>query len=184
MRVVAGIAALAIAGCAAPDPAAAPAANAIALRNAGFESARRPGERCPVEWGCSMHSNPDSFRFWLEERGAGSGAQSLCIERVLPEPWATAAQSVPAVALRGRKVRFSLLMRGEGFDGEGVGPIIIATAGGATIAIAQKLARIGTEWRRYAVELVVPPQAEALEVGATLFGAGRACVDDARLEPA
>lgn len=184
MRGAAGIAALAIAGCAAPDPAPAPQAAAIALRNAGFESPRRPGERCPVEWGCSMHSNPDSFRFWVEERGAGSGAQSLCIERVLPEPWATAAQSVPAAALRGRKVRFSLLMRGEGFDGEGVSPIIIATAGGATISIGQNPARIGADWRRYSVELVVPPQAEALEVGATLFGGGRACVDDARLEPA
>ena len=184
MRAAAGIAALAIAGCATHDAATAPAANAIALRNAGFESPPRPGERCPVEWGCSMHSNPDSFRFWVEGRGAGAGAQSLCIERVLPEPWATAAQSVPAAALRGRKVRFSLLMRGEGFDGEGVSPIIIATAGGATIAIGQKLARIGTDWRRYSVELLVPPQAESLEVGATMFGGGRACVDDARLEPA
>lgn len=184
MRVVAGIALMAIAGCAAPDPAAAPAAHAIALRNAGFESARRPGERCPVEWGCSMHSNPDSFRFWVETAGAGSGAQSLCIERMLSEPWATAAQSVPAVALRGRKVRFSLLMRGEGLDGAGVSPVIIATAGGATIAVEQQPARIGTQWRRYSVELVVPSQAEALEVGATLFGGGRACIDDARLEPA
>ena len=184
-------AALLVAGCATQtaEPAAQAAqpvapAGAIALRNAGFESPKRPGERCAVEWGCSMHSNPDSFRFWVESAGAGAGAQSLCVERVLPEPWATAAQSVPAAALRGRKVRFSLLMRGENLAGEGVGPIIIATAGGATIEIAQKVGRIGPEWRRYSVELVVPARAESLEVGATMFGGGRACLDDARLEPA
>jgi hypothetical protein len=183
MRAMAGVA-LVLAGCAAVEPPATPAAQGMALRNAGFESPRRPDERCPVDWGCSMHSNPDSFRFWVETAGSGSGAQSLCMERVLSEPWATAAQSVPAVALRGRKVRFSLLMRGEGLDGAGVSPVIIATAGGATIAVEQQPARIGTQWRRYSVELVVPSQAEALEVGATLFGGGRACIDDARLEPA
>jgi hypothetical protein len=173
-----------LSACAAPPAVEAPAANAIALRNPGFESPRRAGERCAVEWGCSMHSNPDSFRFWVEGANAGAGSQSLCVERVHPEPWATAAQSVPAAALRGRRVRLSLLMRGEGLSGEGTGPIIIATAAGATIAIEQKLARIGPEWKRYAVEMLVPKQAEALEVGATIFGGGRACLDDARLEPA
>ncbi|HET9652056.1 MAG TPA: hypothetical protein VFP36_07690 [Usitatibacter sp.] len=46
------------------------------------------------------------------------------------------------------------------------------------------VSKIGPEWERRAIEIIVPPQAEALEVGATLQGAGRVCIDDARLDPA
>ena len=53
MRILAGGVALALAGCAAAPPEA-PVAPLVPLRNAGFEAPARPGERCPIEWSCSM----------------------------------------------------------------------------------------------------------------------------------
>lgn len=159
--------------CASNEPAQ--GGTPIALRNAGFEAPPNPQARCPAGWACVMHSNPDSYRFSLD-------AGSLCIERVHAEPFATVQQSVPATPLRGRRVRLSLRMRGVAFDGEGAGPIIIATRLGAVAAIEQRVARIGADWRRYSVEMTVPHEADAIDVGMTLLGGGRACVDDARLE--
>jgi hypothetical protein len=165
--------ALLLAACAGSAPASGGAA--IALRNADFEAPPKAGARCPDGWACVMHSNPDSYRFSLD-------AGSLCVERVHAEPFATVQQSVPATALRGRKVRLSLRMRGSAFDGDGAGPIIIATRSGAVAAIERRVARVAAEWRRYDVEMIVPRDADAIEVGMTLLGGGRACVDDARLE--
>lgn len=185
MKRALGILALLLpAACAsnAPAPVLAPAGVPIALRNADFEAAPRPGERCPVDWGCVMHSNPDSFRFWLEGNAAAQGTRSLCIERVHPEPFGTAQQSVDVTALRGKAVRLEVTMRGERLDGDGAGPIIIALEGGSPLVIAQNVARIGPEWRRYSIEMTIPPRADAVEVGATLLGGGRACLDEVRLE--
>jgi hypothetical protein len=163
-----------LAACAGNEPAPS-GGTPIALRNADFEAPLRPLARCPDGWACVMHSNPDSYRFVLE-------AGSLCVERVHVEPFATVQQSVPAASLQGRRVRLSLRIRGGGFDGEGAGPIIIATRLGAVAAIEQRIARVADEWRRYEVEMTVPRDAEAIEVGMTLLGGGRACLDDARLE--
>lgn len=179
-RALGFLAAAATVACAATPPA--PSGVPIALRNADFEAAPRPGERCPADWGCVMHSNPDSFRFWLEGAGAAQGARSLCIERVHPEPFGTAQQSVTVIALRGKTVRLAVTMRGENLDGDGAGPIIIALEKGSPLTIAQNVARIAPQWRRYTVEMVIPPRADAIEVGATLLGGGRACLDEVRLE--
>ncbi|MGE5095685.1 MAG: hypothetical protein ACM3SO_11125 [Betaproteobacteria bacterium] len=187
MRMAIALLPLLLAACAtdatrAPPPAA---ANNYPLRNAGFESPPRPGERCPAEWGCTMHADPDAFRFRLDDAAPAEGRRSLCIERVTAEPWAVASQSVPAQALRGRKVRFSIAMRGEGLAGPGAGPwLMVNGMSGGMLVHEERVAKIGPRWERRAIELVVPAQAEALEVGATLQGAGRVCIDDARLDPA
>lgn len=177
---------LLLAACAtvAPEAPAPRAASSWPLRNAGFESAPRPGERCPAEWGCTMHADPDSFRFTLDTSSPAEGRRSLCIERVTPEPWAVAAQSVPAHALRGRKVRFSIAMRGEALAGPGAGPWVLVNGVSGLLLHQELVSKIGPGWERRAIEIIVPPQAEALEVGATLQGAGRVCIDDARLDPA
>lgn len=173
-------------GCAATvePPGARGGANAVPLRNAGFESPARPGNRCPVEWSCTMHADPDSFRFVLDSASPAEGSHSLCIERVTTEPWAVAAQSVPARPLRGKKVRFSIAMRGERLGGPGAGPWLLVNGPAGMLLHEERPALLGFAWERRAIEIVVPIEAEAIDVGATLQGAGRVCIDDARLEAA
>jgi hypothetical protein len=159
------------------------AAAGIPLRNAGFENASTAGERCPEGWSCTMHANPDSFRFVLDPSAPAEGRRSLCIERVTNEPWAVASQSVPATALRGRRVRFSIAVRGEGMTGPGGGPWLLLNGPAGMLAHEERIAIRGAAWERQSIEFTVPPQAVALELGATLQGPGRMCIDDARLEP-
>jgi hypothetical protein len=155
----------------------------IPLRNAGFENAPRPGERCPEGWSCTMHADPDSFRFVLDPSVPAEGRRSLCIERVRNEPWAVASQSVPATALRGRRLRFSIALRGERMTGPGGGPWLLVNGPAGMLAHEERIALRGPAWERHSIEVTVPAQAIALVVGATLQGPGRVCIDDARLEP-
>ena len=73
--------ATALAGCATPEPP--PAANAIALKNAGFETDPHPERPCALGWDCTMHADPRSFRFFHDERAPASGKRSFCVGAVL-----------------------------------------------------------------------------------------------------
>lgn len=154
----------------------------VALKNAGFENAPRTGERCPEHWGCTMHSNPDSFRFSLDGAAPAEGKQSLCIERVANEPWSLATQAVDAAALRGAKLRFSIAVRVDRAAGPGAGPFVVVHGPGGNLAHEERLVARTEGWQRLAVDFTVAPAAQMVEVGATLQGDGRVCVDDARLE--
>jgi hypothetical protein len=125
------LAAAAMTACAAdapPRPSAPATAKAeakesrpVTLKNPGFENAARKSELCPEGWHCTMHSNPESFVFRVETPEGAQGKQALCIERVLPEPWALVTQAVPAAALKGEKLRFSVALRVDRADGGGAG---------------------------------------------------------------
>jgi hypothetical protein len=134
-----------------------------------------------VRWGCSSHADPNSHRFVLDEAAPAGGKRSLCIERVTAEPWALATQGLRDATLRGARVRFSLAMRIEGVS-EGAGPWVLVHRRSGDNLHEQRLAKTTDGWQRMAVELTVPADAEFVEVGATLEGGGRACLDDARLE--
>ena len=167
----------------APQAAKGKSTVSVALRNAGFENAARTGERCPEFWGCTMHSDPDSFVFRLDALKPAEGKQALCIERVRREPWALATQAVYDMAtLRGRKARFSMAVRIERAEGAGLGPWIVVHGPAGNLAHEEKLVAKTAGWERVAVEFQVAPTAQMVEVGATLQGGGRACLDDARLE--
>lgn len=181
-RTALAAATLVLAGCAA-SPASPPVASAsvVALPNADFEMPMAPGSRCPPRWGCAAHAGPDSHRFYLDERLPAQGARSLCIERVTPEPWALATVSFHDAALRGKRLRFSLQVRLDGVEG-GAGPWVLVHGPQGNLLHEQRLARGTRGWQRMKVEFDVAPQAQMLQLGATLEGAGRVCVDDARLE--
>jgi hypothetical protein len=184
----------ACAGCASePSPVAtavAPARAApvkgtpVALRNAGFEEPMAAQARCAPAWNCKMHNDPDSFRFFLDEKRPASGARSFCVERVGREPWALATQVVDDIAaVRGRHVRFTASVRMEGVVGDGAGPFILAQGGSGQTLVHGKEQDQGTRyWNRMSVELTVPQEAFILEVGLVLEGRGLACIDDAQLE--
>ena len=188
------MAAAAMAACAAPTPAetpkAPPAAKAevkkespgIPLRNPGFENAARKSERCPEGWECTMHSNADSFLFRVEAPEGAHGKQALCIERVIGEPWALITQSVPAAALRGSTLRFSVAVRVERAEGAGGGPWAVVHGPSANLAHQERPVNATKGWERIAVEFPVGATAQVVEVGATMLGGGRICIDEARLE--
>lgn len=157
-------------------------ARTVPLRNAGFENAPRSDERCPEHWGCTMHADPDSFRFSLDRAAPAEGRQSLCIERITPEPWSLATQAVDAVPLRGARLRFSIAVRVDRAEGPGAGPFLIVHGPTGNLAHDQRFLTRTDGWQRVALEFTVAPAAQMVEVGATLQGGGRVCVDDARLE--
>lgn len=169
-----------LAACNAMGPA--PGTTDVALANPGFEDG--PAQpSCARGWYCSMHADPTSFRFTLDESGGAGGKRSLCIEPVKREPWGMATQALLDPQLRGKRIRFSLAVRTEGVAGRGAGPIIVAHGGSG-----QRLAHVerwvgGTQgWQRLSVEMDVPADARDVQMGGELDGRGRACIDDARLE--
>lgn len=157
-------------------------ARAVPLKNAGFENASRRGERCAEHWNCTMHADPDSFRFSLDRAAPAEGRQSLCIERVTDEPWSLATQAMDAVALRGAKLRFSIAVRVDRAEGPGAGPFLIVHGPTGNLAHEERLLTRTDGWQRVGLDFTVAPTAQMVEVGATLQGDGRVCVDDARLE--
>jgi hypothetical protein len=154
----------------------------VALKNPGFENAARKSERCPEGWECTMHSNPDSFVFKVESPEGAAGKQALCVERVLPEPWSLVTQSVQGAALRGARLRFSVALRVERADGAGAGPWAVVHGPSGNLVHEERLLKATQGWERVAVDFPVGTMAQTVEVGATLQGGGRICIDDARLE--
>lgn len=183
LLLAAGAVLSACAGAPAERASELPAPGAIALRNPGFEAPARAGERCPEAWLCTMHADPDSFRFFADASSPGQGTRSGCIERVTPEPWAVMSQPVPAQSLRGRKLRFSIAIRGERLAGQGGGPWLLVHGPAGVLLHKESVSLVGSRWERRSIEVDVPAQAQEVEVGVTLVGAGRICIDDARLEP-
>lgn len=186
-----GLLAMAMNACAAGAAPQAPAAakaegkkelRLIALRNPGFENAPRKLERCPEGWECTMHSNPESFVFKVETAEGAQGRQALCVERVLPEPWALVTQSIPGAVHRGAALRFSLALRIDRAEGEGAGPWAVVHGPFGNLAHEERVVKATGGWQRVAVDFSVGATAQTVEVGATLLGGGRICIDDARLE--
>ena len=170
-----------LAACAAPDKTPESVGPTVALKNAGFETASDPQRPCALGWDCSMHANPQSFRFFHEERSPAAGKRSFCIEPVTNEPWALVTQGIHKPSFAGATVRFSIAVRVEGVS-VGAGPwLLIQTPEGRNIHRQQLVS--GTQgWQRVSLQVEVPANAQIIELGATLEGAGRACFDDARVE--
>jgi hypothetical protein len=174
-------AAIAAAACASPTPPA-PEVRLVALKNPGFEdpAIARP---CPVGWDCTMHADPRSFRFFHDQAAPAAGKASLCIEPSGREPWGIASQGVfdDIVALRGARVRFSAAIRVENVTGDGAGPYVMARVG-RDLAHDKRLISGTHGWQRIAVEIEVPREAPFIELGVSLEGKGRVCLDDVLLE--
>jgi hypothetical protein len=168
--------------CATSDKAQEVSAATIVLKNPGFETASDPQRACALGWDCTMHADPQSFRFFHDDKSPAAGKRSFCIEPVRAEPWALVTQGIHQPSFRGAKVRFSIAVRVEGASGSGAGPwVLIQPPAGRNIH-RQQLVNGTQGWQRVAVEVDVPADAQIIELGATLEGAGRACFDDARLE--
>jgi hypothetical protein len=158
----------------------------VPLANADFEADFPARSNCPSGWGCVMHSDPYSFRFYLDETAPRSGKRSLCIEPLKKEPWAMANQTLIDKSWQGSRVRFSIDVWSEatgGDEGHGSGPYITVQGGsGQVLATTRNLIKGPPGWRRVEAELIAPANGFVLEFGIAIVGPGRVCADDARLE--
>jgi hypothetical protein len=152
----------------------------VTVANAGFEAGMKAQNRCALSWDCTMHNDPESFRFSLLESGAAAGSRSLCVERAANEPWMLLTQATQDASLRGKRVRLSMQVRVEGVTGGGAGPWLLAQA--RPVANASRLAKGTSGWQPLSVELALPADAQVVEFGAILEGPGKACFDEVRLE--
>ena len=201
MKRLAGLAGIGLlaASCALPQAGGAGGSGkGVALPNANFEKAYKV--TCPPDWSCVAHADPFSFRFYIDEARPGEGKRSLCIEPKTREPWGKAVQAMREGPWRGKRVRFSMLVRAEDVahtqEGMGAGifafahtstPVGTAATKHSTVQVgalvrSEKLIHGTADWQRLAVELDVPQNTNVLEVGVTLIGTGRVCADDALLE--
>jgi hypothetical protein len=179
--VVAALVGACAAGPQAPGPPIA-GNELVALQNAGFEADPPADSRCPPKWGCPMHSDASSYRYFLDEAAPAEGRRSLCIERVRDEPWALATQGLFDTNLRGKRLRLSIAVRTEGVTG-GAGAFVLVHGGAGNGLFHDERLIKGTQgWQRLDLEFTVPAEAAIVEVGATLHGPGRLCIDDVRVE--
>lgn len=182
---ICGLLALAAASACAAPPAKVEAgkkARAVALKNPGFEAAPRKAERCPEGWECTMHADPESFSFKVQTTKGAEGKQALCVERVTHEPWGLVTQSVPATGLHGATLRFSVALRVDRADGAGGGPWAVVHGPSGNLVHEERILKATKDWERVSVDFPVGAGAQVVEVGATLQGGGRICIDEARLE--
>lgn len=163
--------------------AAAPTLPVLAIRNAGFEAPPRSPNYCADRWDCSVHADPSSFSFTIDASQVPEGKQAMCVQRVGREPWATVTQGVHDAGLVGAQLRLSMMLRLDGTTGDGAGPwMVLHGPGGRMLKHDQVLRKATQGWERVTMDIEVLPGTEIVEIGATLEGPGRACIDDVRLE--
>lgn len=178
-RALLALAAIGLAACA---PAQVQPLPAFPLVNPGFEEPPPAGE-CPRGWGCSAHSDPASFRFFLGPGSPGGGAHSLCAEPVKHEPWTLITQGRFDAGLRGKRLRYVVDIKLDDVTGRGAGAVATSHDGhGRTIRTQEHLLTGTHDWQTVSVEMLVPQEAVEADVGATLDGRGRICFDNARVE--
>lgn len=190
MRRAAWLALFALGACVSPEaqpPAAetpTPAGTAVAIVNGNFDSQRPGDDGNPEGWATSQHAGDRSYEFALDPSSKHAGTQSLRIRNIGSEPFGAVHQALPAGAMRGRTVQLAAWMRTDGANGEGAMLTLRALAAGGIAAhkFMDDPAATGTrEWRRYAITLAVPPNAEVVDFGAMLVGSGTLWVDSVEL---
>lgn len=171
----------------APKPAAAPVATTgVAIVNPGFESTV-PGRRNndPEGWFSHQHAGVPSYRFAVDTANPRSGARSLRIENVGPEPYGAITQAIDAKPYRGKTARLSGWLRTQ--DTENAVLTLAAMSGGIPVAnnfMSDAQVKGTTGWKRYTIALPIANSAEFVEIGAMIQGKGTLWLDDVELEVA
>jgi len=163
-------------------------ASPLPLVNPGFESTRPGMLGNPEGWFSIQHAGDLSYTFKLDTTNPHGGLRSVRIDNVGPEPFGAIYQQLPAAAHRGRKLRLAAWLRTDDARGSmtGGGAVLMLQAmhGGAPVAsnhMQDAPVKGSTGWKRHAVELAVPADADQIEAGAMLHGPGTLWLDDVEL---
>ena len=121
-------------------------------------------------------------KFALDTADPHSGARSLRIDNVGPEPYGAIVQTVDAAPHRGRTARMSGWLRTR--DAASAALTLVVQANGVTLdanAMADKPVKGTTAWQRYTITVPVAANAEFVQIGATMQGKGTLWLDDVEL---
>jgi hypothetical protein len=158
-------------------------ASGVSLTNPGFESTV-PGRRNndPEGWFSHQHAGEVSYKFALDTADPRSGARSLRIDNVGPEPYGAIAQSVDAKPYRGKSARLTGWLRTR--ETANASLTLMVLANGVPLAnnfMSDAPVKGTTTWKRYTITLPVSANAEFIEVGAMMQGKGTLWLDDVEL---
>jgi hypothetical protein len=164
-------------------PSAPSAASGVLLTNPGFESTA-PGRRNndPEGWFSHQHAGDVSYKFALDTAEPHSGARSLRIDNVGPEPYGAIAQTVDAKPYRGKTAQLSGWLRTR--ETANASLTLMVLANGVPLAnnfMSDAPVKGTTAWNRYTITLPVAANAEFIEVGAMMQGKGTLWLDDVEL---
>jgi hypothetical protein len=190
------VATLVLAGCTAPGTTptragpttatpSAPAASRYALTNAGFESTDRGPRGDPPGWFSFQHAGDLSYRYVVDTAEPRSGARSLRIDNIGPEPYGAVAQSVRAGPYRGKVAKLTAWLRTKDANDNGAVLTLLVLAAGATLEqnfMLDRPVKGTTPWTRYTITIPVARSADAIEVGAMMRGKGSLWFDDVEVE--
>jgi C-terminal processing protease CtpA/Prc len=155
--------------------------------NLGFEDGE--AGRPPVGWEVRETSVTQGFQIRVVSDAAVHGARCLEIARREAKTfgqYGAVRQEVPAQKFRGKRIRFSAMIRTSGLNGyTGAGLVARVVRPdfrpGHCSELNASLER-GKEWTRRSVVVDVADDALRVEIGFTLTMEGTACFDDAKLE--
>lgn len=138
-------------------------------------------------WVSVEHASAGNYSFVLDTKEPYSKPNSARIRQEQPEDFGTLQQMVEVKKCwRNKKARLSGMLRAEGLTGQGGGLILQAFDGGGSILLWNHMdnSRIkGSQpWKRYSVEIQIPPTAYFLRVGFMLQDDGSLWGDDMKLE--
>lgn len=156
----------------------------IKLKNPSFD----PDSQGKIStWSQAEHSTGNSYTFVADSENALSIPSSARIRRHGSEPYGTLEQLIRVHPLwHNKTVRLTGWLRSDGISGTGGALILRAEGGSGQILDSNFMenARVkGTQdWKRYSIELKIPPSSFHLLVGVTLIDGGTLWADDLSIE--
>jgi hypothetical protein len=146
----------------------------------------KPGARGdPDGWFSFQHAGDLSYRYIVDTAEPRSGARSLRIDNIGPEPYGAVAQIVAGAPHAGKVARLSGWLRTRDANDNGAVLTLLVLQGGATLAQNFMLdtAVKGHDRLEALYDYVtVARGADRIEVGAMMQGRGSLWLDDVELE--
>jgi hypothetical protein len=156
----------------------------VPLRNPGFELPAVDAQGRLVGWYFVQHAGPKSYLFDLDDAIATEGRRSVRITNIGREPYGLVAQRLEITAHRGRRLRFSGMLRTRDIEGKGAGLSIRIEQGGTLLShdfMLDRLVRGTRDWEHVSIEMPIDATATHLEIGIMLQGSGTVWFDEPRL---
>lgn len=157
---------------------------AISLKNGSFN----PDNQGKMNaWATIEHASGNSYTFVADPENAFSAPSSARIRRHGSEPFGLLQQSIIIhPTWHNKTAQLSGLLKSENINGAGGALILRADDGSGKILtwnFMQNARVIGTQdWKRYTIELKIPPTAYSLKVGVMLEDGGTLWADDLAIE--
>lgn len=156
----------------------------IGLKNPSFD----PDNQGKISaWHRTEHATGNSYTFVADSENAHSTPSSARIRRHGSEHYGTLEQLINVhPSWHNKTVRLTGWLRGEGISGAGGALILRANGGSGQILdwnfMENSRVKGTQDWKRYTIELEIPPATFSLLVGVTLEGGGTLWADDLSIE--